>query len=443
MKPARLLIMMLALFASLSLACGLGNPQGTTVQPRGNAQEGGGIGDADSGRTRRQSQNEPAATIPPAATIDLGNRQDRGQNGQQGGNTQQDEVQGGEAQDQGDVPEAGGVAAQGGDSNEPLVQLYEVAGPGVVSIRIQTTQGGGQGSGFIYDPQGHIVTNDHVVMGAQAVVVTFFNGLEARADVIGTDNDSDLAVIRVDRLPEDTVYLPLADSDLVRPGQQAIAIGNPFGNQGTMTAGIVSAVGRSIPSLEQGFNIPLAIQTDAPINPGNSGGPLLNSAGQVIGVNSQITSGTGANAGIGFAVPSNIVQQVIPVLIREGRYQWPWLGVSGDSVSLALAEVADLPVERGAYIDSVVPGGPADQAGLRGAEYQVRDGLEIPIGGDIIVEADGEPINSWDDLLGRVAFRQAGDTMNLIIIRDGQEFSVDVQLGARPDNFQQGGEFGP
>ncbi len=325
------------------------------------------------------------------------------------------------------------VAVQSGR----LVELYEVVTPGVVAIGIQTRRGGGSGSGFIINrEEGYIITNHHVVAGAQGVIVTFFNGLQGRAEVIGTDNDSDLAVIRVDTLPEEVRALDLADSSEVRPGQPVVAIGNPFGQQGTMTYGIVSAVGRTIASPEAGFNIPLAIQTDAPINPGNSGGPLLNLAGQVIGVNSQIYSPTGAFAGIGYAVPSNIVAQVAPVLIERGQYVWPWLGVSGIPVSLSLAEILDLPVNQGAYITEVISGGPADQAGLRGGQTRVVRGLGIPVGGDVIVAADGEPIRNWEDLLTHIAFVPPGDVISLTIIRDGEEVMVDVELGERPDNLR-------
>lgn len=324
-----------------------------------------------------------------------------------------------------------------------LVQLYEQAIPGAVTIGVLGERGIGAGSGFIIDDQGHIVTNHHVVLAAQEIIVTFYNGLEARADVIGTDPFSDLAVIKVEQLPEGTYPLPLADSGDVKPGQLAIAIGNPFGEEGTMTTGIVSAVGRVIPSLAPQFGIPLAIQTDAAVNPGNSGGPLLNSAGQVIGVNSQIESRTGAFAGIGFAVPSNIVRRVVPVLIQKGRYEWPWLGISGTSVSLALADELNLPTEQGAYVIEVLPDGPAAEVGLQGAEIQIRNGIRVPVGGDVIVAADGEPIRSWDDLLEYVALQQVGQVVELSVIRGGQQITVAIELGPRPANVQPGQPISP
>jgi 2-alkenal reductase len=323
-------------------------------------------------------------------------------------------------------------------AGEQLVALYERVTPGVVAISVQTARGPGAGSGFVIDTaQGHIVTNQHVVDGATEVVVTFFNDIQARAEIIGVDSHSDLGVIRVETLPEGVVALQLADSNLVRAGQTVVAIGNPFGQQGTMTSGIVSATGRTIAAPEVGFSIPLAIQTDASINPGNSGGPLLNTVGDVIGVNSQIRSPTGTFAGLGYAVPSNIVSQIVPFLIEQGFYRWAWLGVSGISVSLTLAEAVDLPVNQGAYVVGVVPNGPAAQAGLQGAEMTVVNGLQVPVGGDIIVAADGDPIQSWDDLLARIAFQLPGETISLTVIRDGQETPIDVILGERPETLQQ------
>ncbi|HBY99472.1 MAG: trypsin-like peptidase domain-containing protein [Ardenticatenaceae bacterium] len=322
-------------------------------------------------------------------------------------------------------------------AGDQLVQLYQQVIPGVVSINVQTQQGIAAGSGFIIDDQGHIATNNHVVLGANDVIVTFYNGLEARADVVGTDPFSDLAVIKVEQLPQGTHPLPLANSDDVKPGQQAIAIGNPFGEEGTMTAGIISAVGRTIPSLAPQFGIPLAIQTDAPINPGNSGGPLLNSAGQVIGVNSQLESGgLRANVGVGFAVPANIVRRVAPFLIKEGRYQWPWIGISGISMSLALADALNTQTEQGAYVVEVISGSPADRAGLQGAQIETRNGIQVPVGGDVIVEADGNTIRSWDDLLSYTALQQVGQTVNLTVLRNGKQITVPVELAARPQNLQ-------
>ena len=325
--------------------------------------------------------------------------------------------------------------------NEMLNGLYEGVNPGVVNIRVYRQQGGltgqGAGSGFVIDDEGHIVTNDHVVAGAQAVTVIFFNGLEVRAEVVGTDADSDLAVVSVDEVPEGVVALPLAEIETVTPGDRVIAIGNPFSLGGSMTLGIVSAVGRTIPTAETPFSIPQAIQTDAAINPGNSGGPLLNLDGRVVGVNAQIASQSGTNSGVGFAIPSNVVRRVVPALIERGSYAWPWLGVQGGAVNLLLQEANELDTQQGAYIAVVVENGPAEEAGLQGAtgEEQIL-GQTVPVGGDVVVAADGETIEDFADLLNVVAFKRPGDTISLTVVRDGAEQQVDVELAARPSNFR-------
>ena len=317
---------------------------------------------------------------------------------------------------------------------DSLVALYDQTNPGVVNIRVQITRGGltggGAGSGFILDNDGHIVTNNHVVADATRVVVVFYDGTEAEAEVIGTDGDSDLAVVQVDQIAEGAHRLPLGDSDQVQPGEWVAAIGNPFEFGGTMTVGIVSAVGRIIPSLTD-FSIPQAIQTDAAINPGNSGGPLLDLKGEVIGVNAQIqTSGARANAGVGFAIPSNIVRLVTPALIEKGSYEWPWLGVSGAGVNLAIMKANNLESQRGAYIDFVFPGSPAETANLQGSSSQ-----DQPVGGDVVIEADGKPVADFNDLLIDVAFKKPGDKMDLTILRNGQPQKVTVTLGRRPANL--------
>jgi 2-alkenal reductase len=255
-----------------------------------------------------------------------------------------------------------------------------------------------------------------------------------RAEVVGIDDDSDLAVLKVD-LPADALtFLPLADSDAVLPGQEVIAIGNPFGRQSSMTYGIVSAVGRTILGLTP-FSIPQAIQTDAAINPGNSGGPLLNLRGEVIGVNAQIESAVRANAGVGFAIPSNIVARVVPTLIAEGRFQWPWLGVRGGSLTPRLAEANDLPINtRGAYISSIVEGGPAAEAGLRGVTGQAEiNGLPVPVGGDVVVAMNGRPVLDMDDLILAISQQQIGDRVTLTVLRDGEQIELGAELAARPD----------
>jgi 2-alkenal reductase len=273
-----------------------------------------------------------------------------------------------------------------------------------------------------------------VVEDAEMVDVVLSDETIIPAEVIGLDDDSDLAVLKVD-LPADTLtVLPLADSDAVLPGQEVIAIGNPFGRQSSMTYGIVSAVGRTIVGLTP-FSIPQAIQTDAAINPGNSGGPLLNLNGEVIGVNAQIESAVRANAGVGFAIPSDIVARVVPTLIAEGRFQWPWLGVQGGSLTPRLAEANGLPANtRGAYISGVQRGGPADAAGLRGVTGQTEiDELPVPTGGDVVTALDGRPVRDMDDLILAISEQEIGDQVRLTILRDGQEVELAAQLAARPD----------
>ncbi len=326
-----------------------------------------------------------------------------------------------------------------------LANLYERVAPGVVFIAT-TTDGEIEslGSGFVYDREGHIVTNYHVVEGASGLEVFFASGLKVRANAIGQDLDSDLAVIKVDVPADALVPLPLGDSDQVRVGQTAIAIGNPFGLAGTMTVGIVSAKGRTLESLRQAeggtfFSAGDVIQTDASINPGNSGGPLLNLAGEVIGVNRAIrTTGTTitgepVNSGIGFAVSSNIVRRVVPVLIAQGKYDYPYLGISSrEMLTLEQIEALGLPRQTGAYIVSVTPGSPADRAGLRGGSQPTRF-AGLPAGGDLIIAIDGQPVQTFSDMLSYLMKNKSpGDTVVLTIIRDRQEKEVSVTLGKRP-----------
>ena len=318
-----------------------------------------------------------------------------------------------------------------------LASLYRDVNPGVVNIRVYLRQAGltgrGAGSGFVLDEEGHIVTNHHVVAGANLVTVIFYEGTEVEAEIVGTDTDSDLAVVKVDQLPEGVCPLSLGASSDVNPGDSVIAIGNPFSLGSSMTLGIVSAVGRTIPTAETPFSIPSAIQTDAAINPGNSGGPLLTMDGQVIGVNAQIESTTGTNSGVGFAIPSDVVSLVVPTLVEDGSYSWPWLGVSGTDVGLLLQDANNLDTQDGAYIVTVVEDGPAAKVALQGATGQREIlGQEIPVGGDVIIEIDGEPIENFTDLLTTVAFRQPGDRLGLIVLRDGQRQQVVVELDERP-----------
>jgi len=329
-------------------------------------------------------------------------------------------------------------------ADNSLTELYDRLNPGVVNIQVFTNRGlGGQGagSGFILNEAGHIVTNNHVVAQADAVTVVFYNGFEASADIVGLDDDSDLAVLKVEQLPEGAHPLPLGDSDQVAAGQWAIAIGNPFRLGGSITLGIISAVGRSIPSGVTPFAIPEAIQTDTAINPGNSGGPLLNLNGEVIGVNAQIrtTNAAPANSGVGFAVPANVVRRVVPVLIEQGQYQWPWLGVNRpSSVNLLLVQANELEMQQGVYIHEVVPDGPADQAGLEGSTGATTiNGVSVPTGGDVIIEVNGEPLIGLDELLSIIAFSNPGDELSLTILRDGEQQQLTVTLEPRPQAFDQ------
>ena len=329
-----------------------------------------------------------------------------------------------------------------------LVDLYQRLVPGVVSVQViqrgpDDQLSGGAGSGFFYDYQGHIVTNAHVVRDAYMVDVVLYDETIVPAEVIGTDDDSDLAVLLVDLsaidLPNDAVTpLPLADSDAVLPGLEVIAIGNPFGRQSSMTYGIISAVGRTIGSLTP-FSIPQAIQTDAAINPGNSGGPLLDLSGRVIGVNSQIISPSRASAGIGFAVSSNTVRRVVPELIARGYYPHPWLGTYMLSLTAASSEAfreagMDLPVDAGLYVLEVVAGGPADRAGMRGGSRLVRFGqVQVPLDGDVIVAVDGQPVENFQDLTVYLEGKTiVGQAVAVTVLRDGREQTLQATLQERP-----------
>ena len=330
------------------------------------------------------------------------------------------------------------------DQEQTLIKLYRRANPAVVNVTTfmadaKTNAPGtgiGQGSGFLYDGEGRVVTNNHVVENATRVEVTFSDGSTQEARILGVDPDSDLAVLEVDIVPSGIQPLSLGNSDALQVGQTVAAIGNPFGLEGTLTTGIVSSLGRVVPSGLSQFSIPQVIQTDAAINPGNSGGPLLNLNGEVVGVNTQIltSDGSRANSGVGFSVPSNIIGKVVPGLIESGSYTWPWLGVSGGTLSSIIAKANKLDELRGAYIFEVLPDGPAAKAGLRGAEREVElDGLPVPVGGDVVTAVDGQTIVSFDDLLEYIALRsEVGQTLQLTIVRDGREQTVSVTLEQRP-----------
>jgi S1-C subfamily serine protease len=316
-----------------------------------------------------------------------------------------------------------------------FTELYQRVSPSVVYIAVTTSglTGSGSGSGFVWDTEGHIVTNNHVVESANGIEVRFADHTTAQAKVVGTDPDNDLAVIKVD-VPAGRLHpVQLGDSDALRVGQLAIAIGNPFGFKQTMTTGIVSGLGRVVRQ-QSGFSLPQLIQTDAAINPGNSGGPLLDSHGRVIGVTTLIFSNSGSNAGVGFAVPVNTVKRVVPSLMTTGRYADPWLGIQGTSITSLLAEALDLPVEQGVLVQTVVQGGPAAKAGLRGGTRQVRfeDTLMVT-DGDIIVAIDGVAVQDMDDLIVYLAdHTSVGQRVTLTVLRDGRQQRIQVTLGERP-----------
>ncbi len=327
-----------------------------------------------------------------------------------------------------------------------LENIYQRVNPGVVNIVLSGGTGNnltelGSGSGFVIDRDGHIVTNNHVVDGADEIDVTFWDGSSAAAKVVGTDPYGDLAVIKVDVDPAKLTPLEIGDSDQVKVGQRVVAIGNPFGLVGTMTAGIVSARGRTLPASITGgsnFSNPDIIQTDAAINPGNSGGPLLNSLGQVIGVNAAIPNNgvSPSNSGVGFAIPSNTVKRVTQQLLKNGHASYPYLGVSVDNhfTTGELASALKLPVNEGVLIETVIDGGPAQRAGLHGGDQQVTvRGRPVRAGGDIITAIDGEPVNSFDEMIAYLAAKkQVGQTVNVTIIRGTETLQVPVTLDERP-----------
>jgi S1-C subfamily serine protease len=296
------------------------------------------------------------------------------------------------------------------------------------------------GSGFVYDQQGHIISNSHVVNGAKTVDVTFVDGNTYTANVIGNDPSSDVAVLQItdnnySSAEKRGVPLVLANSSKLQVGEQIIAIGNPFGLSDTMTTGIVSQIGRLLPNQDTGFSIPNGIQTDAAINPGNSGGPLLNMQGQVVGMNTAILSGTGGFSGLGFAIPSNIIIRIVPTLIQKGSYDHPWLGISGGSMTADVAQSAGLPVNyKGVVVSSVQSGSPTDKAGLKGTTRDVM-GPNTHIG-DIITAIDGHSVKRIDDIINYIEMHKSvGSNVKLTINRNGQTKDLNAVLQARPSSI--------
>jgi S1-C subfamily serine protease len=354
------------------------------------------------------------------------------------------------------VIQAAALPAAAAAPSQPLSinDIYRRAAPGVVQVTStavvtipadplfgnpfipQRQQEQSLGSGFVIDKAGHIVTNYHVIQGAKKVRVSFSNGASMKATIQGTDPSSDLAVLKIDASSRALTPLPLGDSDAIEVGDPVVAIGNPFGLDRTVTAGIVSAIQRAI-TAPNGYTIDHVIQTDAAINHGNSGGPLLNRRGEVIGVNSQIETGdngvSSGNVGVGFAIPSNTVKTVVAQLIRQGHIDRAFLGISAVPITRDLANVFRLPVAHGLLVQSVQPGSGAAKAGLvAGTTQVVLAGESYNLGGDILVRADGTPVASLTRLRDLVAAKKPGDTVRLVVYRHGKKRDIDVKLGRQP-----------
>ncbi|MCW5864210.1 MAG: trypsin-like peptidase domain-containing protein [Anaerolineae bacterium] len=348
------------------------------------------------------AQTDPAATATPAADLSL------------------------DTADEAQVVQPVPVAPT--TQEETYIELYKRVNPAVVSVYMTS----GSGSGFVIDPDGYIVTNNHVIAEGGPITVYFSNGEVKDATLVGTDTQADIALLKVDAAPGELTAVPLGDSDALEVGQSVVAIGSPFGLDNTMTTGIVSALSRSMPADETGltgtYTIPNVIQTDAAINPGNSGGPLFNLAGEVIGVNTAIESPVRANSGVGFAVPSNVVKVVIAQLREGGAVKYPWLGIAGGTLTADMAEEMGLArTTRGVIVSEVTAGGPAATAGLQGGDATTG------LGGDIIIGINDLTVTTFDDLLGYIVQETTiGQTVTLTVLRDGQQVTVPVTLGERP-----------
>ena len=319
-----------------------------------------------------------------------------------------------------------------------LIEIFEKSEPGVVRVNIQRDEvadgGNGVGSGFVFDKKGHVITNAHVIDNAKRIIVTFLDGRSYNAELIGADEYTDIAVIKVNADLSLLRPLSIGDSSNLKVGEPIAAIGNPFGLSGSMTSGIVSQLGRLLPS-EVGYSIPDVIQTDAAINPGNSGGPLLNMRGEVVGINTAIQSATGEFTGVGFAVPSQTVAKIVPTLIETGEYNHPWIGISGRDIVPDLAKVLGLKDAVGFLVITVVEDSPASKAGLIGSETAVEvDGVRYLTGGDIILSVDGIEVRQIDDILIHLQrAKSVGDEMILEILRDGRTTNITITLQERPN----------
>jgi S1-C subfamily serine protease len=355
------------------------------------------------------------------------------------------------------VPATAPVAVRDSGGDENVVnQIYRRDGQGVAFIEAEGVGGGSggigpfgepepeeegdgtaTGSGFLIDTQGYVVTNSHVVEGADRVEVTLGDSDESRsAEIVGTDPATDVALLKIDAPADEFRPLALGDSSKVEVGDPVVAIGNPFGLDRTVTSGIVSALQRQIQA-PNGFSISQVIQTDAAINPGNSGGPLIDVSGEVIGINAQIQTRTGGNVGIGFAIPIDTAREVIAQLKADGEVEHAYLGISGGSITAELAKALNLPVDEGVLVQEVVPGGPAEEAGLEGGDTSATfEGAEFELGGDVIVAVEGEPIDSMDEVIDLVNEAKPGDEMRLTVRRGKGTKTIVVTLGQRPDSAQ-------
>ncbi|MAP70308.1 MAG: trypsin [Candidatus Marinimicrobia bacterium] len=333
----------------------------------------------------------------------------------------------------------GDITSIQASSGFSLIEIFEKTEESVVQVNVRAVDGtskpGNMGSGFVYSDKGYIITNNHVVDDAGKVTVTFLDGESYTAKIIGTDPDLDLAVLKVEVGATYLQPIPIGDSSQLKVGEQITAIGNPFGLSGSMTSGIISQIGRLLPQ-DSGYSIPDVIQTDAAINPGNSGGPLLNMNGEVVGINTAIQSATGEFTGVGFAVPSNTVKKVVPILIEEGVFHHPWMGISGSDVDPDLAKVRELNSSKGFLIATVVEGSPAEDAGLQGITVTKEiDGREYALDGDIIVKIDDKVVRKISDILIHLQREKSiGDEMVMTVNRDGTLIEVILVLGERPQN---------
>ena len=322
--------------------------------------------------------------------------------------------------------------------NLSLVEIFEKSEPGVIRVNVQRTETsegvGGVGSGFVFDKKGHVITNAHVVDNAKKIVVTFLDGRSYIAEVVGVDEFTDVAVIKVNSERALLHPLSLGDSSNLKVGEPIAAIGNPFGLSGSMTSGIVSQLGRLLP-LSTGFSIPDVIQTDAAINPGNSGGPLLNMRGEVVGINTAIQSTTGEFTGVGFAIPSQTVAKIVPTLIESGEYKHPWMGIAGRDIDPDLAKALQLKEAVGFLVVTVVENSPASKAGLIGSDKTIEvDGVNYPTGGDIILSVDGKEVRKIDDILIHLQrAKSVGDEMVLEVLRDNRTTNITIVLQERPN----------